>query len=61
MDKIQYIKENIIQNSVGVIWTTMQRSCIVCRWDTFTAAYNKGELVGLCADMTCRTKAIKED
>jgi len=50
-----------MRDSVGVIWTTLQRTCIVCSWRTFTAAYNKGELVGLCADQTCREKAMKED
>ena len=50
-----------MHDSVSVIWTTLQRACIVCGWRTFTAAYDNGELVGLCADQTCREEAMKED
>ena len=60
VSKKKYRKAYIMDDSVGVVWTNSQRSCVVCGWDTFTAAYDKGKLVGLCADKTCREKVMKE-
>ena len=44
----------------NMVWTILQRVCIVCRWKTFTVADDNGMLVGLCADKTCREKIVRE-
>lgn len=55
-----YPNKGEIMKPVSVMWTTKVRKCIVCGWDTLTAARKGPDLVGLCKDLPCQTSKFQE-